>query len=52
MDKPASLRSDRVAGITRIGWPLCSGLTGRNRLDQVADFTGMRNAEPYEAILG
>jgi hypothetical protein len=42
MNQPASLRSDRVAGIPWNGWPACSGLSGRNRLDYVADFTGMR----------
>jgi hypothetical protein len=43
MNQPASLRSDRVAGIPWNGWPTCSGLSGRNRLDCVADFTGMRS---------
>jgi hypothetical protein len=43
MNQPASLRSDRVAGIPWNGWPACSGLSGRNRLDYVADFTGMRS---------
>jgi hypothetical protein len=42
MNQPASLRSDHVAGIPWNGWPTCSGLSGRNRLDYVADFTGMR----------
>jgi hypothetical protein len=42
MNQPASLPSDRVAGIPWNGWPTCSGLGGRNRLDYVADFTGMR----------
>jgi hypothetical protein len=42
MNQPASLRSDRVADIPWNRWPLCSGLGGRNRLDYVADFTGMR----------
>ena len=44
MNQPASLRSDRVAGIPWNGWPTCSGLGGRNRLDYVADFPGMRPA--------
>ena len=42
MNQPASLRSDRVADIPWNGWPTCTGLSGRNRLDYVADFTGMR----------
>ncbi len=43
MNQPPSLRSDKVAGIPWNGWPACSGIAGRNRLDCVADFTGMRS---------
>jgi hypothetical protein len=39
MNQPASLGSHHVAGIPWNGWPTCSGLSGRNRLDYVADFT-------------
>ena len=49
MNIPASLRSDQVAAIPWTGWPLCTGLDGRNDLDQVAGITGMRidrNADP------
>ena len=46
MNVPASLRSDKVADMPWIGWPLCSGLDGRNDLDQVAGITGMRNDIP------
>ena len=47
MNQPASLRSDRVAGIPWNGWPTCSGLSGRIRLDYVADFTGMRTERVF-----
>jgi hypothetical protein len=43
MNVPASLRSDQVAVMPWIGWPLCTGLDGRNGVDQVAGITGMRN---------
>jgi hypothetical protein len=49
MNQPASLPSDRVAGIPWNGWPTCSGLGGRNRLDYVADFTGMRSPDAVAA---
>jgi hypothetical protein len=42
MNVPASLRSDQVANMPWIGRPLCTGLDGRNRMDQVAGITGMR----------
>ncbi|MES0397537.1 MAG: zinc-ribbon domain-containing protein [Syntrophobacteria bacterium] len=42
MNVPASLRSDQVAVMPWIGWLLCTGLDGRNGVDQVAGFTGMR----------
>ncbi len=42
MNVPASLRSDQVAVMPWIGWPLCTGLDGRNGVDQVAEITGMR----------
>ncbi len=42
MNVPASLRSDQVAVMPWIGWPLCTGLDGRNGVDQVAGITGMR----------
>jgi hypothetical protein len=44
MNVPASLRSDQVAVMPWIGWPLCTGLDGRNGVDQVAGITGMRKA--------
>ena len=42
MNVPASLRSDQVAVMPWIGWQLCTGLDGRNGVDQVAGITGMR----------
>jgi hypothetical protein len=51
MNQPASLPSDRVAGIPWNGWPTCSGLGGRNRLDYVADFTGMRTSLAFWSSL-
>jgi hypothetical protein len=42
MNVPASLRSDQVAVMPWIGWPLCTGLDGWNGVDQVAGITGMR----------
>ena len=42
MNVPASLRSDQVAVMPWIGWSLCTGLGGRNGMDQVAGITGMR----------
>ncbi len=44
MNVPASLRSDQVAVMPWIGWPLCTGLDGRNGVDQVAGITGMRKS--------
>ncbi len=38
---PASLRSDRVAGLVRNRWPLCFGTGGRNGSEWVADFIGI-----------
>jgi hypothetical protein len=42
MNVPASRRSDQVAVMPWIGWQLCTGLDGRNGVDLVAGFTGMR----------
>ena len=38
---PASLRSDRVAGLVRNRWPLCFGTGGRNASESPADFIGI-----------
>ena len=43
MKTPSSLRSDWVATMRWNGWPPCRGITGRNPLDQVAGFTGIRS---------
>jgi hypothetical protein len=51
MNVPASLRSDQVAVMPWIGWPLCSGLDGRNGVDQVAAITGMRIYLPLAALV-
>lgn len=45
MNVPASLRSDQMAVMPWTGWPLRTGLDGRNDLDQVAGITGMRTTD-------
>ena len=49
MNVPASLRSDQVAVMPWIGWPLCTGLDGWNGVDQVAGITGMRSVQVSSA---
>jgi len=52
MNVPASLRSDQVAVMPWIGWQLCTGLDGRNGVDQVAGITGMRKGRDSLEKLG
>jgi len=52
MNVPASLRSDQVAVMPWIGWQLCTGLDGRNGVDQVAGITGMRNWSQFATTSG